>query len=52
MVTAGRSGPTRSIRPMENPSPRPAWHWYALAGAILAILLVLELSGVAAPLGP
>ncbi len=42
----------RNIPRVKSQTPRPAWHWYALAGVLLAILLALELSGAAAPLGP
>lgn len=47
-----RGPAARTIRDVKSRTPRPAWHWYALAGVLLSILLALELSGVAAPLGP
>lgn len=31
---------------------RPAWHWYALAGILLLILLGLDLAGALDVLGP
>ena len=37
---------------MKARTRRPAWHWYALATGLLVALAVLELSGLAAPLGP
>lgn len=40
------------MRGMKAARPRPTWHWYALAVGLLIILALLELSGVAAPLGP
>ena len=30
----------------------PAWVWYAVAAALLVLLLVLQLSGVTGGLGP
>jgi hypothetical protein len=41
---------------MDDPVPArrrdPAWRWYVLAAAALALLLVLELTGVLDLLGP
>jgi hypothetical protein len=30
----------------------PAWRWYLAAALALLVLVLLELSGVASPLGP
>jgi hypothetical protein len=30
----------------------PAWRWYALAGAILLALLLMDLVGVGSPFAP
>lgn len=32
--------------------PRPVWHWYAIAGALLLLLLGLDVAGVLDVLGP
>lgn len=37
----------RATRPKD-----PAWVWYAIAAAVLAVVLTLELSGVLSPLTP